>query len=126
MKKILAVIFAALLALTAVSALAETPMMGGWTPAEDYAVTEELGTLTVNKAEVIVTTGSAKQQYHDGVVLTYDVADIFDTYVYRSGIQQGKYSFSTAVGLFQSVIGFILVVVFNRLSKRVSEDGGLW
>ena len=58
--------------------------------------------------------------------MTYDVADIFDTYVYRSGIQQGKYSFSTAVGLFQSVIGFILVVVFNRLSKRVSEDGGLW
>lgn len=58
--------------------------------------------------------------------MTYDVADIFDTYVYRSGIQQGKYSFSTAVGLFQSVIGLILVVIFNRLSRRVSEDGGLW
>ena len=58
--------------------------------------------------------------------MTYDVADIFDTYVYRSGIQQGKYSFSTAVGLLQSVIGLILVVIFNRLSKKVSEDGGLW
>ncbi len=58
--------------------------------------------------------------------MTYDVADIFDTYVYRSGIQQGKYSFSTAVGLFQSVIGLILVVIFNRLSRKVSEDGGLW
>ena len=41
MKKILAVIFAALLALTAVSALAEMPMVGGWAPAEDYTVTEE-------------------------------------------------------------------------------------
>lgn len=58
--------------------------------------------------------------------MTYDVADIFDTYVYRSGIQQGKYSFSTAVGLFQSVIGLILVIIFNRFSKKVSEDGGLW
>ncbi|MBQ9324824.1 MAG: sugar ABC transporter permease [Clostridia bacterium] len=58
--------------------------------------------------------------------MTYDVADIFDTYVYRSGIQQGKYSFSTAVGLFQSVIGLALVVLFNHLSKKVSEDGGLW
>ena len=58
--------------------------------------------------------------------MTYDVADIFDTYVYRSGIQQGKYSFSTAVGLFQSVIGLILVIIFNHLSKKVSEDGGLW
>jgi putative aldouronate transport system permease protein len=46
--------------------------------------------------------------------------------VYRSGIQQGKYSFSTAVGLFQSVIGLILVIIFNRFSKKVSEDGGLW
>ena len=58
--------------------------------------------------------------------MTYDVADIFDTYVYRSGIQQGKYSFSTAVGLFQSVIGLILVIIFNRFSKKVSEDWGLW
>ncbi|MBQ8094202.1 MAG: sugar ABC transporter permease [Clostridia bacterium] len=66
------------------------------------------------------------QVYNLYTPMTYNVADIFDTYVYRSGIQQGKYSFSTAVGLFQSVIGLILVLVFNRLSKKVSEDGGLW
>lgn len=57
--------------------------------------------------------------------MTYSVGDIFDTYVYRTGIQQTRYSFATAVGLFQAVIGFILVVTFNRLSRRVS-DGGLW
>lgn len=57
--------------------------------------------------------------------MTYNVGDILDTYVFRTGIQQGQYSFATAVGLFQSIIGFILVFVFNRLSKKVS-DGGLW
>ncbi|MFC0215284.1 ABC transporter permease [Paenibacillus chartarius] len=57
--------------------------------------------------------------------MTYSVGDILDTYVFRTGIQQAQYSFATAVGLFQSVIGFILVYIFNRLSKKVS-DGGLW
>ncbi|UKS26942.1 ABC transporter permease subunit [Paenibacillus sp. HWE-109] len=57
--------------------------------------------------------------------MTYSVGDILDTYVFRTGIQQAQYSFATAVGLFQSVIGFILVFIFNRLSKKVS-DGGLW
>ncbi|OPH50029.1 protein lplB [Paenibacillus ferrarius] len=57
--------------------------------------------------------------------MTYSVGDILDTYVFRTGIQQAQYSFATAVGLFQSVIGFILVFIFNRLSKKVS-DGELW
>ncbi|MEK3724114.1 ABC transporter permease subunit [Paenibacillus sp. FSL H8-0034] len=57
--------------------------------------------------------------------MTYSVGDILDTYVFRTGIQQAQYSFATAVGLFQSIIGFILVYIFNRLSKKVS-DGGLW
>lgn len=57
--------------------------------------------------------------------MTYSVGDILDTYVFRTGIQQAQYSFATAVGLFQSVIGFILVYTFNRMSKKIS-DGGLW
>ncbi|GLX66327.1 ABC transporter permease [Paenibacillus glycanilyticus] len=57
--------------------------------------------------------------------MTYSVGDILDTYVYRTGIEQAQYSFATAVGLFQSIIGFILVYIFNRLSKKVS-DGGVW
>lgn len=57
--------------------------------------------------------------------MTYNVGDIIDTYVFRAGIQQAQYSFATAVGLFQSVIGFILVFIFNKLSKKFS-DGGLW
>lgn len=58
--------------------------------------------------------------------MTYSVGDILDTYVYRAGILQAQYSFTTAVGLFQSVIGLVLVMTFNKLSGFVSENGGLW
>ena len=58
--------------------------------------------------------------------MTYSVGDIFDTYVYRVGIQQAQYSFTTAVGLFQSTIGLIMVVTFNKLANKFSDDGGLW
>ncbi|NHN33114.1 ABC transporter permease [Paenibacillus agricola] len=51
------------------------------------------------------------------------VADVFDTYVYRSGIQQAQFSYSTAVGLFKSVVGVTLVVVTNRLAKKFGEEG---
>jgi putative aldouronate transport system permease protein len=52
-----------------------------------------------------------------------DVSDVFDTYVYRTGVQQGEFSYTTAVGLFKSVVGLTLIVVANRLSKRAGEDG---
>ncbi|OUS78155.1 polysaccharide ABC transporter ATP-binding protein [Paenibacillus sp. MY03] len=52
-----------------------------------------------------------------------DVAEIFDTYVYRVGIQQGQFSYSTAVGLFKSFVGLVLVVIANRLVKRFGEEG---
>lgn len=58
--------------------------------------------------------------------MTYSVGDIFDTYVYRVGIQKAQYSLTTAVGLFQSVIGFALVMTFNKLASKFTEDGGLW
>jgi ABC-type polysaccharide transport system, permease component len=57
--------------------------------------------------------------------MTYSVGDIIDTFVYRTGIQEARYSYATAVGLFQAVIGLILVSVCNRLSKKYL-DGGLW
>lgn len=51
------------------------------------------------------------------------VAEVFDTYVYRVGIQQGEFSYSTAAGLFKSIVGLILVVVANWISKKMGEDG---
>ncbi|UUZ94811.1 sugar ABC transporter permease [Paenibacillus sp. P25] len=52
-----------------------------------------------------------------------NVADVFETYVYRLGIQQGQFSFSTAVGLFKSVVGLILVIAANKVAKRFGEEG---
>jgi len=57
--------------------------------------------------------------------MTYSVGDVIDTYVYRLGIIGGQYSLTTAVGLFQSVIGFTLVYGCNKLSRK-TMDGGLW
>lgn len=55
--------------------------------------------------------------------LNREVAEVFDTYVYRLGIQQGAFSYSTAVGLFKSVVGLILIQASNSLAKRAGEQG---
>jgi putative aldouronate transport system permease protein len=51
------------------------------------------------------------------------VAEVFDTYVYKVGITNAQLSYSTAVGLFKSLVGLILVVGTDRLAKRVGEEG---
>ncbi|OAS88616.1 MULTISPECIES: ABC transporter permease [Metabacillus] len=55
--------------------------------------------------------------------LNRSVADVFDTYVYFVGITQGAYSYSTAVGLFKSVVGIILVLGANKLAKKLGQEG---
>lgn len=57
--------------------------------------------------------------------LVYEVADVFETYVYRTGLREGRFSFATAVGMFQGVVGLILIFTTNTISRRVGE-GGLW
>ncbi|MDT2989956.1 ABC transporter permease [Enterococcus casseliflavus] len=52
-----------------------------------------------------------------------EVAQIFDTFVYTAGIQNGQLSYSTAVGLFKGLVGLILVIFANRLAKKIGEDG---
>lgn len=55
--------------------------------------------------------------------LNRPVADVFDTYVYFVGITQGAFSYSTAVGLFKSVVGIILIVGSNTLAKKMGQQG---
>ncbi|MEG2583394.1 MAG: ABC transporter permease subunit [Oscillospiraceae bacterium] len=56
-----------------------------------------------------------------------DVSEVISTYVYRVGLQGAKYSYTTAIGLFQSVISFILVVGTNALVNKLNDgEGGLW
>jgi putative aldouronate transport system permease protein len=57
--------------------------------------------------------------------LTYPVADVIQTYVYRMGLLQNNYSYATAIGLFESVIGLLLVISANKIARRVS-DNSLW
>ncbi len=55
----------------------------------------------------------------------YETADIINTYVYRTGIMEGRYDYATAIGLLNSVVSLILVVAANRISKRITETS-LW
>lgn len=55
--------------------------------------------------------------------LNREVADVFDTYVYLMGITQGAFSYSTAVGLFKSLVGVFLVFSSNYLARRFGQSG---
>lgn len=57
--------------------------------------------------------------------MTYETGDVFGTYVFRKGIRGGEYDFSTAVGLIETVVNFIILVVFNQISRKVTEQS-LW
>ena len=54
-----------------------------------------------------------------------ETSDVIGTYVYRRGLKGGEYSYGTAVGMFQSVTGFALVIFANWLSRRFGETS-LW
>ena len=51
--------------------------------------------------------------------------DIIDTYVFKIGIEQAKFSEATAAGLFKSAIGLVLVLTTNYLAKKVDPDSGI-
>lgn len=53
----------------------------------------------------------------------YEVSDVFETYVYRNGIQNSKFSYSAAVGLVKSVLVLVMILFSNRASKRLGAQG---
>lgn len=57
-----------------------------------------------------------------GNSLTRDFSDVIDTYSYRYGLQNGMYSYATAVGMFKSVVAFVLVITVNTVSKRLESS----
>lgn len=57
--------------------------------------------------------------------LVFSVADIIDTYVYRIGIKNADYSFSTAAGLFKSVIALVMILIVNTVAKKTGNEG-IW
>ena len=56
----------------------------------------------------------------------YETTDVIDTYIFRNLRTLGNIGMSSAVGLLQSVVGFVLVLLTNYLSKKVDPDGGLF
>jgi putative aldouronate transport system permease protein len=54
--------------------------------------------------------------------LVYDVSDVIETYTYRTGILNGDYDYATAVGLFKSIIALLLVIIANKVSKRIKGE----
>lgn len=59
--------------------------------------------------------------------LTYETGDVIDTYVYRVGLQQFQYSYTTAIGLFKSAVGMVLVLSANYLAKKISDgEYSIW
>lgn len=55
----------------------------------------------------------------------YETADVISSFVYRYGLTNGNYSYATAVGLFNSVFSFVLLIIVNYVSRKVSEIS-LW
>jgi putative aldouronate transport system permease protein len=54
--------------------------------------------------------------------LTYENGEILDTYIYRAGLLQQEYSYTTAVGLFKSLVGLAMLYVANKLSKKATGE----
>lgn len=55
--------------------------------------------------------------------LTYEVADVISTYTYRRGIIDGDFSYSTAVGLFNSAVNLFFLLLANKVSKKLGQSG---
>ena len=53
---------------------------------------------------------------------TYEVADVFSTYTYRMGLENQQYSLSTAVGLFNTMVNIVFLVLTNYFSKKTTES----
>jgi len=57
--------------------------------------------------------------------IVYRVGDVLDTYSYRVGLIDFDYSYSTAISLFQNVVGLVFLFITNFITKRTSDEG-LW
>ncbi len=57
--------------------------------------------------------------------LNLDTSEVISTYVYKAGLVNAQYSFSTAIGLFNSAVNMVLLILVNTVSRRISENS-LW
>ena len=79
---------------------------------------------------LILRIGSVMSVGYEKVLLmqtgaTNDVADILSTYTYRIGILDGQSSYAAAIGLFNSVVNLVLIIIANTTSRKLTESS-LW
>ena len=83
-----------------------------------------------NNHNVILRMGSVMNVGSEKIILLYNpsiysTSDVISSYVYRKGIQSAQYSFSTAVGIFNSIINCVILGAVNAISRKVTETS-LW
>lgn len=79
---------------------------------------------------LIMSVGSILTVGTDNILLlynpmTYETGDVFGTYTYRLGIRGGQYDYTAAVGLAETVVGFIMIIIVNWISRKTTEQS-LW
>ena len=79
---------------------------------------------------LIIKVGSMMNLGYEKVILlynevTYETADIISSFIYRKGLLDFRWSYSTAVGLFNSLCSFILLIAANGISRKFTESS-LW
>ena len=67
-----------------------------------------------------------EQAYNLVIPATFETGQVISTYVYRIGVRNMQYSFSTAVGLAQSIVGMFLLISANKIAKKINPDGAIW
>ncbi|MBE1446893.1 ABC transporter permease [Paenibacillus sp. OAS669] len=65
---------------------------------------------------------SFDQLFIMGNPMVSSVSEVFDTYVFKAGVLQGNFSFASAVGLFKSVVGLVLILGSNYVAKKTSDN----
>ena len=87
-------------------------------------ITPTIVTMLILKIGQLVNVGSEKiiLLYNPSI---YETSDVISSYVYRVGLSNQSWSYSTAVGLFNSIINFTLVIFANKISKKMTETS-LW
>lgn len=61
-----------------------------------------------------------------GNAMVQNYCDVISTFVYRAGIKNAQFARATAIGLFQSIVGLLMITVANSITRRLSDDGGIW
>ncbi len=79
-------------------------------------------TMLIMNMGKIISIGFEKP-YFMGNVMVEDASSVISLYTYRMGLQAGRYDFATAVGLFQSIVGLIMVLLVNSIAKKLGEEG---